>query len=168
MNLLRQFILLTTLALFLNGCGYSLAVRNTVIPSGQTVDVRMFANRTYQPGIDAELRQALVSELLSRGEQVSGDSSDFVISGEIVSMSTKTTAFSAVDQAVLYTIVLEIQGELTERRSGKVVWKGTETIRQGYPANEDLALQRNAHSAAVSAACAKAARLLVVKMNQSF
>lgn len=168
MNLLRRFILLATLAVLLHGCSYSLAVRNTVIPSGQSVDVRMFANRTYQPGIDAELRQALVSELLSRGEKIVPELADFVISGEIAALKVDAAAFSAADEAMLYTIILEVHGELTDRRSGKVVWKGTETIRQGYPANEDLALQRNAHSAAVSAACAKAARLLVVKMNQSF
>jgi len=167
-NLLRRLILLTTLAVLLQGCGYSLAVRNTAIPSGQTVDVRMFKNRTFQPNIEAEFRQALVNELLSRGETIRGDSADFVISGEIVALSNQTTAFSAVDQAMFYTIVLQIQGELTERRSGKVVWKGTESVSQGYPVNADLALQRNAHSAAVSAACAKAARLLAVKMNQSF
>lgn len=168
MNLLRRLILLTTLAVLLNGCGYSLAVRNTVIPSGQTVDVRMFANRTYQPGIDAELRQALLSELLSRGEKVVPELADFIMSGEIAALKVDATAFSEVDEAMMYTIVLEVHSELTDRRSGKVVWKGTETIRQGYSANDDLALQRNAHSAAVSAACAKAARLLVVKMNQSF
>jgi outer membrane lipopolysaccharide assembly protein LptE/RlpB len=167
-NLLKRFILLTTLAVLLHGCGYSLAVRNTAIPSGQSVDVRMFTNRTFQPDIEADFRQALVNELLSRGEKIRGDSADFVISGEIVSLSNQTTAFSAVDQAMFYTLVLQVQGELTERRSGKVVWKGTESVSQGYPVNSDLGLQRNAHSAAVSAACAKAARLLVVKMNQSF
>ena len=168
MNSLRRFILLTILAILLQGCGYSLAARNTVIPSGQTVDVRMFANRTYEPGIEAEFRQALVSEFLSRGEKVVPELADFIISGEIAALKIDTAAFSAVDEAMLYTIALEVHGELTDRRSGKVVWKGTETIRQVYPANDDLALQRNAHSAAVSAACAKAARLLVVKMNQSF
>lgn len=168
MNLLRRFILLTSLAVLFHGCGYSLAVRNTVIPSAQTVDVRMFANRTYQPNIDAELRQALVNELLSRGEKVVPEPADFIISGEIAALKVDPAAFSAVDEAMLYTIVLEVHAEFTDRRSGKVVWKGAETIRQGYPANDDLALQRNSHSAAVSAACAKAARLLVVKMNQSF
>jgi PBP1b-binding outer membrane lipoprotein LpoB len=167
-NLLRRFILLTTLAVLFQGCGYTLAARNTVIPADQSVDVRMFTNRTFQPDIEAEFRQTLVNELLSRGEKIRGNSADFVISGEIVSLSNQTTAFSAVDQAMFYTLVLQIQGVLTERRSGKVVWKGAETVSQGYPVNADLGLQRNAHSAAVSEACAKAARLLVVKMNQSF
>lgn len=128
----------------------------------------MFMNRTFQPNIDAELRQALVGELLSRGEKVVPELADFIISGEIAALKVDPAAFSSVDKAMLYTIVLEVQGELADRRSGKVIWKGSEIIRQVYPANENLALQRNAHSAAVSAVCAKAARLLVVKMNQSF
>ena len=128
----------------------------------------MFPNRTYQPDIEAELRLAFVYELASRGNNVSGDQADFVVSGEIVSLSNKSTAFSAVDQAMFYTIVLEVQGELTERRSGKIVWKGSEVISQGYPSNSDLALQRNSHAAAVSAACDTAARRFVIKMNQSF
>lgn len=165
---LRRLILLTVAATLLHGCGYSRAVKSRVIPDGQTVDVRMFANRSYQPNIEAELRQVLVSELLSRGEKVRPEPADFVISGEIVSLKVDTTAFSAVDKAMFYTIVLMVHGELTDRRSGKVVWRGDETISQGYPANEDLGLQRNAHSAAVSTACATAARLLVIKMNQSF
>ena len=139
-----------------------------VIPRGQTVDVRLFKNRTYQPDIEAKLRQAFINELVSRGNYIADDPSDFVLSGEIVSMSNKSTAFSAVDQAMFYTIVLEVQMELTDRRSGKTVWKGSEVTSQGYPSNSDLALQRNAHFAAVSAACETAARLLVIKMNQSF
>ena len=128
----------------------------------------MFANRTYQPNIEAELRLALVNELLSRGETVSVDLPDFVISGEIASLGVSASAFSGSDAVMIYRLVLVVQAQLADRRSGKVVWKGDESIRQEYPVNSDLALQRNAHSAAVSAACARAARLLVVKMNQSF
>ena len=168
MKILWQLILVLGLTALIAGCGYTLAGKSTVINRGQTVDVRLFKNRTYQPDIEAKLRQAFISELVSRGNNVAGDPADFVLSGEIVSMSNKSTAFSDVDQAMFYTIVLEVQGELTERRSGKIVWKGSEVIRQGYPSNSDLALQRNAHTAAVSAACETAARLLVIKMNQSF
>jgi len=128
----------------------------------------MFANRTYQPNIEGELRLAFVNELVSRGGAVSGDHADFVVSGEIVSLSAYASAFSGNDEAKLYRLVLVAQAQLSDRRSGKVVWQGDETIRQEYPANSDLALQRNAYSAAVSTACARAARLLVVKMNQSF
>jgi hypothetical protein len=164
----RQLILFLNLAALLAGCGYSLTNRNSVIKRGQTIDVRMFANRTYQPNIEADLRLAFVNELVSRGEKVSGNLSDLVVSGEIVSLGVDASAFSGIDQAMYYTVSVVVQAQLTDRRSGKIVWKGTEITRQGYPANTDLALQRNSHVAAVSAACATAARLIVVKMNQSF
>jgi hypothetical protein len=128
----------------------------------------MFTNRTYQPDIEAELRMAFVNELVSRGEKVSGELSDFVISGEITSLTLGASAFSSIDQAMYYTLTVVFQSQLSDRRSGKIVWKGAETVRQGYPVNSDLALQRNSHVAAVAAACETAARLIVVKMTQSF
>ncbi len=168
MKTFRQLILFLGLTALISGCGYTLARRNLVLQSGQTVDVKMFANRTYQPDIEAELRHAIVNELVARGEKVSSELSDFVISGEIASLSADASAFSAIDQASYYTVTVAVHAQLADRRSGKVLWKGAETIRQGYPANSNLALQRNSHVAAVSAACATAARLLVIKMNQSF
>jgi len=168
MTTVWRLVLLLTFALLLAGCGYTLATRNSVIKRGQTLDVRMFANRTYQANIEAELRQAFVTALVSRGEKVSADLPDLVISGEIHSLSVDASAFSGDDKAMFYRITFVVQAQLSDRRSGEVVWKGEETIRQEYPANTDLALQRNAHAAAVSAACIRAAELLVVKMNQSF
>jgi len=128
----------------------------------------MFANRTYHPDIDAELRKAFVNELTARGEKVSAEHSDLVVSGEIVSLTNETSAFSGNDTATFYRITLRVQAQLIDKKSGRVSWKGDEIIRQEYPANSDLALQRNAYSAAVTAACTGTAELLVKKMNQSF
>ncbi len=155
-------------ATLLSGCGYSLATKNTTIPKGKSVAVKMFANRTYQPNIEGDFRRALVNELAARGLVSGNDAADFIISGEIVSLTINTAAFSAVDRAMLYTVVIGINMQLVEKNSGKSVWKGSETISQEYPANTDLALQRNALDAAVLSACTNAAELLVAKMNQSF
>lgn len=160
--------MLSLCALLSYGCGYSLAPGNSTIPRGQSIDVKMFANRTYQPNIEAMFRSALVNEMVARGDRVSGELSEFIVSGEIASFTMDTAAYSSIDTARLYRAVAEIQMQLSERKSGKVVWKGSETISQEYPANSDLALQRNANEAAVSAICTKGAQLLLLKMNQSF
>lgn len=154
--------------LLFSGCGYTLAARNSVIKPGQTVDVRMFANRTTESNVDGELRLAFVNELAKRGVAVSGDRAAYVFSGEIASLGVSASAFSGVDGAMLYRLVLLVQAQLSDSRSGEVVWKGEETVRQEYPVNSDLALQRNAYDAAVAALCRQAARLLVAKMHQSF
>lgn len=168
MNRYLRIILLAALAAVLHGCGYSLSAKYPAIPPGRSVDVRLFANRTYQPNIEGELRRALVSEFVSRGYPAGDANSDYLISGEIVSLSMDTAAFSAVDRAKVYGIVIEIQMQLAERSSGSIVWSGSESVRGEYPANLDLALQRNARDAAVSSICARAAQLLAARMNQVF
>lgn len=168
MKKLLLLLLLSVAVAMLYGCGYSLATRNSTVPAGQSLTVQMFANRTYQANIEGELRRALVNELVSRGQIVSDEVSAFEISGEIVSLSIETAAFSAVDRAMIYRVVVEIRMQLAERQNGKVIWKGSELISQEYPAAADLALQRNAREAALSSICATAAQRLVASMNQSF
>lgn len=161
-------LLLSAAAAMFYGCGYSLVAGNSTVPRGQSVSVKMFANRTYKPNIEGEFRRALVNELVSRGQIVGDDAADFEISGEIVSLSIDAAAFSAADRAMIYRVVVEIRMQLAERKTGKVVWKGSEIITREYPATADLALQRNAREAALSSICAAAAQLLTAKMNQSF
>lgn len=163
-----RFLLLSALAAALWGCGYTLAARSPAVPPGKSADVRLFTNRTYQPGIEGELRRALIGELASKGVGIAGEAADYVIIGEIVSLTTDTSAFSAADRAMVYRLGLEVQLQLSERKSGKTVWKGSEAVRGEYPATADLGLQRNAREAAVSAICARAARLLTERMNQAF
>lgn len=168
---MKKFVsifLISAAALLLHGCGYTLAVKNSAIPVDRSLSVAMFANRTYQPNIDSELRQSLVSALVSRGGRIGGELSDYILSGEILSLTTEASAFSAHDNVMYYTVVMTVQATLTERRGGKVIWKGGEIIRQGYPANHDLALQRTAHDAAVSAVCNSVAQILAARMNRSF
>lgn len=150
------------------GCGYNLAVKGSAVPPGDSVDVRLFVNRTYQPGIEGELRRALVSELVAKGHATGADTAGYLLTGEIVSLNTDTAAFSAVDRAMVYRLAMEIQLQLSEKKSGKTVWKGSETVGGEYPATADLALQRNAKEAAVASICARAARVLAERMNQAF
>lgn len=154
--------------LLISGCGYRFTSNDLVVPLDKSLHVGMFTNRTYQANADGELRQAFVSTLASRGVKVGDELSDYSLTGEILTMSAGASAFSSVDTARFYTITLTVQAVLTDRRSNKVIWKGDEVVRQGYPANSDLALQRNAHDAAVSAACVNAARILTTRMNQAF
>jgi hypothetical protein len=151
-----------------SGCGYTLAGKGTGLIRGHRIAVDMFANRTYQPGIEGKLRLALVDELAAGGNDIETAGADLVMTGEIESVSLDAAAFSAVDRAMLYRAVLTAQMRLVEKMSGKVVWKSTETVSQEYPSSTDLALQRNARDAALSDICGKMARTVVNRMNQAF
>ncbi len=166
--LTRSFIilLLTTL---ISGCGYSLAHRNDRPLYGRSVAIAMFANRTYQPNIDAELRRALVIETVKESSGlVAATVADLLLEGEIDSLTIEARAFSAVDTAKFYRISLSIKSQLVDRKSGRIVWKSTENMNREYPAGADLALQRNAREAALQAVCQDMAKQIVAHINQAF
>jgi outer membrane lipopolysaccharide assembly protein LptE/RlpB len=163
---LANFVLLAAL---LSGCGYSLANRSGSPLYGRSVSVSMFANRTYQPNVEGELRRALVTELAKETTgQVAVTGGDLLLEGEIDTLSLETTAFSAIDTARFYRIELFIKAQLVDRNSGRIVWKTSETARSEYPAGADLALQRNAREAAIQAICQSMAKQIVAHINQAF
>ncbi|HXC93391.1 MAG TPA: LPS assembly lipoprotein LptE [Geobacteraceae bacterium] len=164
-----SIVILSAIVLgMISGCGYTLAGRESGLIREHKISVSMFANRSYQPGIEGKLRLALVSELAAGGNQVEASDTDFVITGEIESLLLEAAAFSAADKAMLYRAVMTVNMQLAEKANGKVIWKSSETVRQEYPSSADLALQRNARDAALSSLCEKMARIVVNRMNQAF
>jgi hypothetical protein len=69
---------------------------------------------------------------------------------------------------MMYSIVLTAAVQLSERQSGKVIWKTEETAKQEYPATADLGLQRNSRDAAIRALCSRMANNIVQRMAQAF
>jgi len=152
----------------ISGCGYSLAGRESGLIRERKISVSMFANRSYQPGIEGKLRLTLVNELAAGGNKVEASDADLVITGEIESLLLEAAAFSSADKAMLYRAVMTVQIRLAENKSGKVIWKSSETVRQEYPSSANLALQRNARDAALSSLCEEMARTVVNRMKQTF
>jgi outer membrane lipopolysaccharide assembly protein LptE/RlpB len=160
---------LVLLAALLSGCGYSLANRSESPLYGRSVSVSMFANKTYQPNIEGELRRALVTEFAKETSgQVEVTGADLLLEGEVDALTLESTAFSAVDTARFYRIALSLKAQLVDRKSGRIVWKAGETTRSEYPASADLGLQRNAREAAIKEVCQRMARQIVAHINQAF
>lgn len=169
MNRLRAALFFVLLSVLLAGCGYTRAGRTSPLVQGRPLYLAIFANRTYQPNIDAEFRRKLLDELALRGETLSVESrADLVLSGELESPPLATTAFSAFDKAKIYRLTLTARLQLAERQSGKVIWKAVETQSQEYPATADLGLQRNSRDAAIAALCSRMAQTIAQKMDQAF
>jgi Lipopolysaccharide-assembly len=166
---LRTAIFSIVLLSLLGGCGYSRAGRSTVLIQGRSLHLAMFANRTYQPNIEAVFRKALLNELAMRGENISPENgAELIVAGELESAAIAATAFSSADKAMMYSLTLTATLQVTERQSGRVIWKAAETLKQEYPATADLGLQRNNREAAISALCARMAKNIAQKMDQAF
>jgi hypothetical protein len=166
---LRTAFLLVVLLTVVSGCGYSRAGRSPSLLQGRSLHLAMFANRTYQPNIEAEFRKALLNELALRGENIKPETAaELIIAGELESASIAATAYSAADKAMMYSFTLTATMQITDRQSGKIIWKSAETAKQEYPATTDLGLQRNSREAAITALCARMAKIIVQKMDQAF
>lgn len=166
---MKRQLLLVILIIFVSGCGYSLANRSSSQLHGRSLYVGMFANSTYQPNLEGQLRLAVMNELVAGpGQLVPENLADLVLSGEIESLAIETAAYSSQDKANFYRLILILQARLVDKKSGRVIWKTKETFRDEYPATADLALQRNARDAAIAAICKSSAIRLVRQLNQSF
>lgn len=166
----RAFLAALFALLALTGCGYSIVHKGAGPFPGRSLHVGMFANRTYQPEVEGKLRLALLNELAAASSPRVEDepSADLLLGGEVESLVIETVAFTRLDTAAIYRVMLTVQATVSDRKSGKIVWKGMETVREEYPASTVVALQRNARDAAVAAACREMARHLVNRMTREF
>lgn len=165
--MLLNIIAVLSLAALLTGCGYSLAVKSGLL-DGRDVQVGIFANRTYQPDVEAKLRLAMVNELLARGERPVSAEANLTVTGEVEKLIIDTVAYSAADKAGLYRVTIAVNAQLLDKKSGTILWKGGETLSRDYPATPDLALQKNARDAAVAEVCKSISKILLARMSQSF
>ncbi len=168
--MLRILSMVIFAAFALTGCGYSVVQKGAGPFAGRSMHLEMFANRTYQPDIEGRLRLFLVDELSASSSARLAESTDadLLVTGDVESLTIENAAFTQLDRAGVYRMVLTVQARVSDRKSGKILWKGTETVREEYPAGTDMALQRNARDTAISSVCKEMARHLVSQMNRAF
>lgn len=167
---MNRILALLIVLLTLSGCGYSAVKRDASPFLGRSLHVKMFANSSYQANVEGQLRLALIDEISRSGggEQVGEQAADLILSGDVESLDLENAAFSGSDKAMMYRVVLTVTAVLTERKSGRVLVKSRETVREVYPVNSDMALQRNSRDAAITASCREMARYLVAQMDRAF
>jgi outer membrane lipopolysaccharide assembly protein LptE/RlpB len=163
------------------GCGYHLS-GTTETPSlidGKTIAIPMWRSKIFRPFLESILTGTLVDEFALRsGGQVTGeDDADLVLTGTIVSYGTAAVSYTAADQVREYRATMTIDGVLTEKRSQRVLWKGTISSNQDYPANpvgidlnqqNRIALQQNNEETAVREICRKLSEQLYQKLTENF
>jgi len=139
----------------LGGCGYRTVLARDPFAGADGVNVVMFANRSYQAGVEAVLTRELVNELALRtgGRVLPGDQAELELTGTVLSYSSSAVSYNAQDQIREYLLAVTVEATLLERQTRKAIWKGQLTEQQSYPVNPNLALQRNSEEAAAAKIC---------------
>lgn len=155
------------------GCGYQLANRpgSSSPLVGKTVFIPLFANRIYRPQVEAVLTRQMMEEFAQRsgGLVVSAEEkAELVVEGVVIGYTTGQVAYSATDTAALKRLTLTAEATLRERKSQRIIWKGSLSIFQDYPAVADLALQQSAQEEALRETCRRLAEEFYQQMNGAF
>lgn len=166
--LIGAILLLSLLA----GCGYRLAgSADNRLASGQSLWVAFIANETVSPTAQTVLRRSLLEEAHSmRGMVPAGSMADanLLVSGALRSYTIQAVSYTAADRAREFRLTIAVELELHRQGETAPLWKGTLQSVQDYPANTDLALQRNSEEAALAAAGRKLARKFLSNVEQSY
>lgn len=156
----------------LAGCGYHLTNSPAHrLTAGQQIWVPFIGNESISPSAQTVLRRALYAESHAlRGLTPSSNESaaDLIVKGRLVSYTNTVTSYSAIDQVRSYRLAISVELEIYRKGEAAPYWKGVLNAAKEYPANIDLALQRNAEESALDAASGIIAQKFISAIEQSY
>ncbi|MBI1920213.1 MAG: molecular chaperone [Geobacter sp.] len=170
---MKGFYIFALLPLFLlAGCGYHFPSRDggPLAVYGESITIPIFANKTQKANLEILLANELLDEFhRKRGVKViDTEGGDLRLSGTITSYGTAAVSYSATDTVKEYRATMAVGAVLKSNRDGKVIWKGTVSRSQDFPANTDIALQRNSEDAAIREILGKVAQELYLNITNDF
>jgi outer membrane lipopolysaccharide assembly protein LptE/RlpB len=161
-------LLLSTAA----GCGYHFTnSQHGRLGPGGKIWIPFFSNESASPTAQTVLRRAFYEECNAlRGLAPAGsvESADLVMKARIISYSSKAVSYSAIDQAREFSLSLKVELELSKKGQETPLWKGQLQGEKQFPANRDLALQRNAEEQALDAAARIIAHKFISALEESY
>ena len=165
-----RFFSALLLLCFLGGCGYRPVIARDPISGANGVNVMMFANKSYRPGVEAVLARDLVDELALRtgGRVLSGAEAQLELTGAVLSYASGAVSYTSLDAIREYKLSIKVEAALREHQTQKVLWKGELIEEQVYPVNANLALQLNAEEAASAKICRRLSEDIWQKIGERF
>lgn len=155
-----------------SGCGYHLT--NSSVQRGaeqRKIWIPFFNNESISPTAQTILRRAFYEEFHAmRGVAPAVDEAgaDLVMKARIVSYSSRAVSYTALDQAREFSLDLNVELEITRKEQKLPLWKGQLQGTHQYPANTNLALQRNAEEQALDAASRIIAHKFISALEDSY
>jgi hypothetical protein len=120
---LRALLLLA--ALLGGGCfaGYEIVRYENALGDVRTLAIRGLENESYEPGVEAIVSDALVTEFMRRGalELVDdADAADLVIGGAVADVQIQSRTFSSIQFALEYAVSIRLRLEVSRRDGTKI------------------------------------------------
>ncbi len=156
----------------LSGCGYHLTNSSASRKeSYRNVWIPFFSNESISPTAQTVLRRAFYDEIHAlRGlnPSESQEAADLSMKAKIISYSSTAVSYSAKDEVREYRLTLNVELEAYKKGQLLPLWKGQLQGSKQYPANINMALQRNAEEQALDAAARILAHKFISAIEESY
>lgn len=139
--------------------------------AARNIWVPFFSNVSISPTAQTVLRRAFYEELNAlRGlaPAANEESADLAMKARILSYSITTVSYDAFDRARQFNLALNVELEIVKNGQTVPLWKGQIQGTKQFPANSDLALQRNAEEQALDAAARIIAHKFISALEESY
>ena len=159
-------------ALLLGGCGYHLAGRGNLLPADlHTLSIAMFTNRTSQPFLENYITNDLLARFARQpqlGLSENASQADAVLSGDITGYSSSPVAYNKTDSITEYRSTVTLSATFRRSSNGRVLWKGTVSWSEDYPADIDKTIQYDNEIAAIKVISRRLADEVYTRVTDNF
>jgi outer membrane lipopolysaccharide assembly protein LptE/RlpB len=130
----KKLLLLFLSLVFLGGCGYKLAGKETHLPPGVgSVAIPTLINKTLEPGIEIVFTQAFLKEFIKdrRVQVVDRREADSIFEGIIKSFVIISVSYDKSGYALEYQTIVTVDITL-KRQNGEVLWKEKDLMERAW------------------------------------
>lgn len=120
-----SFLIPLLLVFLISSCGYRLRGHQELREDLRSVAILSFANKTFESRIENDLFNALVDEF-ARSKNlrvVAAKNADLLVNGTIIAVESYSISYSPDDKAFEYRVVMTLNVEVSEARTGQVFWQ---------------------------------------------
>ncbi len=134
-------LLVLSLPALLASCGYRVVGTAPSQPERPPVSLAIlpFDNRSMEPGLETIFANEMIRAFRESRivqVQVGEDKADYVLLGTIKKLEHASTAYLDIEQSLIRRATLTVEIKVKDRRTGKIVWQGTEIVRHDYVADK--------------------------------
>ena len=145
------FLILLLSVSLISGCGYRLRGTQELREDLQKVAILSFTNKTFESLIENDLFNALVDEF-ARSKNlkvVAASDADLLVNGTITAVENYSISYSPNDKTYEYRVIMTVDVEVAEARSGKVYWQRSamQEVEEFKATDEPLTIDRHKQEA---------------------
>ena len=163
--------MITAIALFAGGCGYSLVGRGSALPPGiRSIHIPIFVNKTGEPDLDTIVTRAVKEGFIRDGrlKVLESSSADSALKGVIQTYGLRPLAYDADNNVTEYSVDITALITHTQRGVAKPLVRQVMQTKRRYQVDPLITEAERQRLAAIEAAAGNAAESIISIVIEAF